>query len=76
MALQFSNCCGATLLYWPESDICPACREHCEPDDLTDHNVEADEMIEARIFQSFDPIADRLDNREEILFEREHHLNF
>ena len=26
-----SNCCGFQLSHWPDSDICPHCKEHCEP---------------------------------------------
>jgi len=26
----YSNCCGAYMPDYPDSDICPECGEHCE----------------------------------------------
>jgi len=28
-----SNCCGEELNDWPDSDICPECKEHCGIED-------------------------------------------
>jgi hypothetical protein len=28
----YSNCCDYPLSNWPDSDICPQCKEHCVPD--------------------------------------------
>jgi hypothetical protein len=62
-----SSCCGAKIL---DEWQCAKCGELCHGEE-PDYNDDID-----RLLYDFDPIADRLDNREEILFEREHHLNF
>jgi hypothetical protein len=28
---NYSNCCGAEMPDWPDSDFCPQCKEHSEP---------------------------------------------
>ena len=27
---HYSECCGRRMPMWPESDICPECKEHCD----------------------------------------------
>jgi hypothetical protein len=34
---MLSNCCGAKM--WDDSDICPECKEHCEP--IEDYEYDA-----------------------------------
>ena len=42
--LPFSECCGAYMANWPDSDLCPDCREHSSPQecDLCDGSGEID----------------------------------
>ena len=29
--LPFSECCGAYMANWPDSDLCPDCKDHSGP---------------------------------------------
>ena len=42
--LPFSECCGAYMSRWPDSDICPDCGEHsgAQPCDVCDGRGEVD----------------------------------
>lgn len=31
--IPLSDCCGTEMHEWPDSDICPGCKEHCGIED-------------------------------------------
>jgi hypothetical protein len=36
MARPISNCCGVVIPGYPDSDVCPKCKEHCGVEEVSD----------------------------------------
>lgn len=56
----YSNCCWVFMPNFPESDLCPRCKEHCEAilDEEMEEIIEGDEVIDEGEETSTEDVAD------------------